>query len=163
MMRLRHTDLSATVLGILGIPIVLGTLGLILQASPAHADASIVLRSQYPVEGERTELFIQSDEGAPVANAAVLVTYRPGSSVEQTEEIGVTSEDGRIGWSPTLAGIVTINASWEHDGATISTSTNVAVKFASAPLLGIAIMIIAGFLLVGGSVVRVFRMMKSES
>jgi hypothetical protein len=87
----------------------------------------------------------------------VSVTYRPGSSVSRTEDIGVTGEGGRVEWTPHLAGIATLNATW--DGGT--STTNVSVRFAHTPLGGVAIMLLAGLLLVGGSVVRIMRIMKA--
>ena len=93
----------------------------------------------------------------PVSGAKVAVTYRPGSSVELTEEVGTTGPGGRLVWTPTTAGIALISATW--DGG--ETSTNISVKFASVPAGGLIIMILAGLLLVGGSAVRIIRVMKS--
>jgi hypothetical protein len=121
------------------------------------ASADVVLREKYPTEGESTELFIQADDGSPVSGAAVTATYRPGSSVEAVEEVGTTGPSGRLAWTPQTAGIVSVNAVWE-DG---STSSNISVRFASAPAGGILIMIVAGLLLVGGSIVRITRVLRT--
>lgn len=122
------------------------------------AQADIVLREKFPTRGKHTEIFVQDADGMPVAGAAVKVTYRPGSSVEAFDELGTTGPSGRLAWLPTTAGIATLAATW--DGG--STSSNVSVKFESAPAGGIIIMILAGVLLVGGSIVRIARILKSE-
>ena len=127
-----------------------------LLSSAASAD--VVLREKYPTEGENTELFIQADDGTPVSGAAVSVTYRPGSSVEATEAVGTTGPSGRLAWTPQTAGIVSVNAAW--DGG--STSANVSVKFGGTPAGGLLIMVLAGLLLVGGSIFRIMRVLRTE-
>ena len=122
-----------------------------IVAVSAHADATIVLRQQHPVEGEAVEVFLQDGSGVGVPGADVSVTYRPGSSVEKTEVVGTTNDSGRIMWTPSTAGIASINMSWGEESASI----NVSVRFSSAPWLGLVIMILAGLLLVGGSAVRI--------
>ena len=122
------------------------------------AAGEIVLRQKYPTQGNETQVFVQDDGGIPVSGAKVTVTYRPGSSVEETLEIGMTTAGGRLEWTPDKAGIATLNASWE--GGT--TSTNVSVKFPRTPLGGMIIMILAGLLLLGGSAVRITIVLRSE-
>ncbi len=135
---------------------------ILASTNAAWGESSIVLRTQYPVQGERTELYIQDDEGNPVTGAEVDVTYRPGSSVEETAAVGVTGKSGRIIWYPAAAGIVTLTASWRSEGGdTVTTSANFSVKFASTPVGGVVIMLLAGLLLVGGSVVRILRVLRS--
>ena len=124
-------------------------------AAPASGD--IVLRQKYPTEGSATQVFVQSESGTPVTGAAVTVTYRPGRSVEATEEIGMSGAGGRLTWTPTTAGIAALKATWEGGEA----STNVSVKFAGVPAGGVIIMILAGTLLVGGSIIRIMRVLRS--
>jgi hypothetical protein len=143
---IRHTGILAFV----ALTVVAGAL-----ASPAGAE--IVLRQKYPKQGDTAELFVQDDDGAPVAGATVTVTYRPGSSVEASDTVGTTGAGGRIAWTPTTAGIASLTASWEGNSST----TNVSVRFASVPPGGVIIMILAGLLLVGGSIVRITRVIKS--
>jgi hypothetical protein len=126
-------------------------------ALASTAGAEIVLRQKYPTQGASTELFVQDDDGAPVSGAAVTVTYRPGSSVEASDTIGTTGTGGRIAWTPSTAGIASLQASWEGGSST----TNVSVRFASVPRGGVLIMILAGLLLVGGSIVRITRVIKT--
>jgi hypothetical protein len=128
----------------------------LFAVGPASAD--IVLRTQHPTEGESTDIFVQGDDGAPVSDAMVTVTYRPGSSVELTDTLGTTGASGRLNWTPVTAGIAAINATWGEES---NTSVNVSVKFAGTPIGGVLIMIFAGLLLVGGSVVRIIRVMRS--
>lgn len=128
----------------------------------ASGENSIILRAQFPIEGERTELYIQDDTGGPVPGASVRATYRPGSSVEEISEIGITGKSGRVNWTPAIAGIVTLAATWSTAaGDTVTASANVSVKFRSTPAGGILIMLLAGLLLVGGSAVRILRVLRS--
>ena len=140
--------------GVLSVVLAVTVVSLMVGA----ASADVVLREKYPTEGENTELFIQADDGTPVSGAAVSVIYRPGSSVEATEAVGTTGPSGRLAWTPQTAGIVSVNATW--DGG--STSANVSVKFGGAPAGGLIIMVLAGLLLVGGSIVRIMRVLRTE-
>ena len=135
----------------------------VVLASQSVASAnSIVLRTEYPTEGESIELFVQDESGMPVSAAEVTVIYRPGSSVERDAVIGTAGADGRINWVPELAGIAAVTASWQDAaGAEVTATTNVSVRFGSTPWAGIFIMVFAGLLLVGGSVVRLLRVARS--
>lgn len=134
----------------------------LISVSNAYADNSIVLRTLYPVEGERTELYVQDDKGNSVFGAEITATYRPGSSVENTSPVGITGRSGRMTWIPSAAGIVTLSATWESAaGDTVTTTTNVSVRFRSTPAGGLLIMLLAGLLLVGGSAVRILSVIRS--
>ncbi len=126
----------------------------VAAAAPAGA-ASIQVDRRYPAEGERAVVRVIADDGAPVTGALVRVTYRPGSSVETHAEVGRTDAGGAVAWTPELAGIATLSAEWT-DG---SASANVSVRFHHAPVAGLVIMIVAGVILVGGSVVRIRRVL----
>lgn len=139
------------------------TLALVAPAMFAGvAAADIVLRERFPFEGHETQLIIQNADGVPVPGATVTVTYRPGSSVEKSDEVGTAGEGGALSWTPATAGIATLSASWTaDDGTESSISTNVSVRFASVPFAGVIIMIFAGVLLVGGSFWRIRRILTS--
>lgn len=140
---------------VLGAVIVVAVMS--IAADSARADVTIILREEHPIEGGEAEISIQDDTGTGIADAEVRVTYRPGSSVEKTETVGVTNESGRIMWTPSMAGIATIDASWGEEAA----SLNVSIRFSSVPVLGVIIMILAGLLLVGGSVIRIGRVLRA--
>jgi hypothetical protein len=140
--------------------IVMALCGLI--AGDAAAQATVIVEEGFPVREEQIRIHIANDDGSPVAGATVEVTYRPGSSVEQLEQIGTSAEDGAIYWVPAEAGIATINATWAGpDQSQITASTSVSVRFRSAPLGGIVIMIAAGVVLVIGSVFRIFNLLRA--
>ena len=128
-------------------------------ATPATAD--VVIEHKYPVKGEATAIRVLDENGTPVSGAELEVTYRPGSSVARTEPIG-RSATGAVEWTPQEAGIATITATWVgSDLAEASSTTNVSVKFRSPPIGGILIMIVAGLLLVVGSVIRVANLLRA--
>ena len=139
--------------------ILCASLMLVCCVCPAAAD--IVVDQQYPVKGETTGIRVLDNSGVPVSGATVEVTYRPGSSVSRTQSIG-SSQAGQMQWVPEEAGIATITAKWTGPNQNeMSAATNVSVRFASPPIGGIIIMIVAGFVLVIGSIIRVAGLLRS--
>lgn len=126
------------------------------------AMADVILEKRYPVQDEQTRIHVTDSSGAPITGANVMVTYRPGSSVSREDVVGKSGADGALAWTPQQAGIATITATW-HEGseADITSSATVSVKFASPPAGGILIMIVAGLLLIVGSVVRVTKLIRA--
>jgi hypothetical protein len=126
------------------------------------ARGTVVVENQFPVKNEFVRIHITGDDGYPVEGANVEVTYRPGSRVQQTDHIGASAADGTIRWAPAEAGIATITATWTGPGQTERKSaTSVSIKFRSPPLDGILIMIVAGVLLVVGTVIRIFALLRT--
>jgi hypothetical protein len=129
----------------------------------AASQGTIILQIQFPVQNEKTRIFVQTQAGDPIAGARVTATYRPGSRVEEDSEIGVTDPGGAVEWIPEEAGIVAISAEFtSEDSTTAQLSENVSVKFASTPLSGVLIMLLAGTLLIGGSIVRFARYIRGQ-
>jgi len=123
--------------------------------------ADVILERHYPVQDEETRIRVTDATGTPVNGAEVMVTYRPGSSVSREDAVGQSGSDGGIEWTPQQAGIATITATWhEADDVDVSSSATVSVKFASPPVGGLLIMIIAGLLLVVGSAVRITKLLR---
>jgi len=124
--------------------------------------AEIVLDTAYPVVRQHTRVLVSDDSGAPVGDAEITVTYRPGSAVEASTVVGRTGGDGAILWTPSEAGIVTISATWtDADQKEQTTSVNSSIKFDPTPITGILIMIIAGVVLIGGSIERIWSLLHS--
>lgn len=131
-------------------------------AGDASATGEIILDRAFPTHKEQVRLRITDDAGNPVSGAVVSVTYRPGSSVSATDEIGRSSDGGVLQWTPMDAGLATITATWagpEQDD--MSSSTTVSVRFQSPPVDGILIMVIAGLVLIVGSVIRVYKLLRA--
>ncbi len=120
---------------------------------------SLTIRDQFPTRGEATSIILQDADGLPVVGALVEAVYRPGSSVSQHANLGTTGTGGSLGWTPTEAGLVTLTATWGEGTAAKSASLNVSVRFDSVPKMGLIIMVLAGLVLVGGSAVRMRRIM----
>ena len=139
---------------------ILALAGLCLVAGPAGAD--ILLDADYPVQDEETQIRVVDPNGEPVSGASVEVTYRPGSEVSRIDDIGQSGADGTISWVPQQAGIATITATWTGpDQSEEATTTTVSVKFRAPPISGILIMVVAGLLLIVGSIVRVSNLLRS--
>jgi hypothetical protein len=129
----------------------------------ATCQGTILLQTQFPIQNEKTRIIVQSQAGNPIAGAKVGAIYRPGSRVEANAEVGITDSGGGVDWIPQEAGIVSISAEFPGEaGDTIQVQTNVSVKFASTPLSGVLIMLFAGILLIGGSVLRFTRYLRGQ-
>ena len=138
--------------------IVVGIVISTITARVSHAD--IVLDTAFPVEKQSTRIHVMGADGIPVADAAITVTYRPGSAVPAAFEIGSTTADGNFDWTPREAGIVAISAIWvDADGAEQTDTVNASVKYNPTPIAGIVIMIVAGLALIGGAVERIARLL----
>jgi hypothetical protein len=147
------------------ISLLIGTLVILLACGygSAAAQGTIVLQTQFPVQKEKTRILVQAQNGDPVAGARVSATYRPGSRVEEESEVGTTDAGGSVEWIPKEAGIVSISAAFSGaDGNDLQLQTNVSVKFASTPMSGVLIMLLAGTLLIGGSIVRFVKYMRGQ-
>jgi hypothetical protein len=141
-------------------PFLLVLVSLALVNAPAYG--SIVLDEQYPEQDKPARIQVTDSDGNLVPGASVAVTYRPGSKVSKTAEVGRTADDGAVEWTPQDAGIATITASWTGSGeATVTASRTVSVRFSSPPMEGILIMIVAGVLLIVGSIVRIYKLLRA--
>jgi len=138
-------------------------MALVWGAGDAAARGSVVVKKKFPTKDEEVRLIVLDPSGRPVAGAGFEVTYRPGSSVRRVETIGESGQDGGIDWVPTEAGIATLTAVWTGlDGAKMVATVDVSVRFRSPPIAGIVIMIIAGVVLVVGSVFRMYNVVRSR-
>lgn len=135
-----------------------------LLAAPiagAAAGGRIDTAEKFPTVGRSTLIHVRNSLGRSVEGALISITYRPESQVEKTVSLGATNNAGIVRWTPGDAGVVTISAAWtEADSTAGAATSNISVKFASAPASGIAIMILAGLLLLGGSIIRFARLLR---
>ncbi len=138
-------------------------MALVWGAGDAVAQGSVIVKKKFPTKGEEVRLIVMDPSGQPVAGARIEVTYRPGSSVSSVEAIGRSGQDGGIDWVPTEAGIATLTAVWTgFDRAEMVATVDVSVRFRSPPIAGILIMIIAGLVLVVGSVIRMVNVVRAH-
>lgn len=128
------------------------------------AAGSIDIADRYPVVNEPTLIHVRNSYGQSVEGAVIRVTYRPESRVETTDSLGTTNDAGIVHWTPEDVGVVTISAAWmEGDSTTGAATQNISIKFASTPANGIAIMVFAGFILLGGSIIRLSRLIRESN
>jgi len=87
----------------------------------------------------------------------VKAKYRENAyeKLQHTQEIGKTSANGVLRWTPYQAGVVAL--SWEDGG-----EKNVSVLHDGAPLSGTAVMLVAGIILLGGTVRYFMQMLKQR-
>lgn len=129
---------------------------------PSVSRSDIVLDKAFPTVRQPTKVHVADDVGNPIGNAEVTVTYRPGSAVENNSVVGHTGVDGSLTWAPAEAGIVTITAVWiDSEQMERSESINSSIKFDPTPVAGIIIMIVAGIVLIGGSIERIWTLLRA--
>lgn len=134
-------------------------LALALMAAAPAAAVEVVLGSDSPLRGEPVTVTVTRD-GAPLPGVRVEALYRPNSQTSAREVLAPTGPDGQTEWTPTDAGIVTIEVLGPEGGAPLATA-NTAVRRGYFPARGIAVMVIAGLLLFGGAAVGM-KMLLSE-
>jgi hypothetical protein len=127
---------------------------ILLASAPVVAETSIQLAEEFPLRGQETTVTVVDDGGADLAGSGVTATYRPNSETASTETVGTLDSAGRIAWTPTDAGIVTLAvhpAPGEGEADATLATTDLSVRYGGFPPAGLAIMVIAGLLLFGGA------------
>jgi len=129
---------------------------ILLLADIGPGPATLAQFETHPVGGRATMLRFERD-GQPAVGIAVTARYRENAdpAIAHQQMIGATGTDGTLSWVPEDAGVVVL--SWE--GGT----RNVSVLHAGVPFLGVAIAVLAGILLLGGSILTFFRMRDEEA
>jgi hypothetical protein len=120
---------------------------------PAEAPAVVLSAAdERPLIGETVRLTVLAG-GTPLAGARVSAVYRPNSSTTSTEHLATTDAAGTVFWTPSAAGPVRLEARPPEaaEDAAPAASLAVAVRYGGFPLSGLAIMVIAGVLLLGGA------------
>lgn len=110
-------------------------------------DYSLCVEKGFPTEGDPCWIRV-TDGGAPIVGVEIAVTHRPNSEVMTVETIGMTDASGQLIWTPSDAGIATLEAS----GAGLDPlAMTLSVKFRRIPTLGIIMLMLAGMILFGGN------------
>lgn len=132
-------------------------------AVTAHAQSTLTLSGDQLVEGRETILSVVDATGNPVAGIQVDALYRENAhpSIRHTQNVGKTEPDGTRTWVPDQAGVVVLR--WTLPGAQEPAGKlEVAVRHDGIPGAGIAVAVIAGFLLLGGSLRFLLQMLSSD-
>jgi hypothetical protein len=101
---------------------------------------------------------LADEAGRPLAGVELTVTYRPGSRVSRSVSLGRTDARGEVTWTPEDAGLASLESAGERPQ-----SKAVSVRFDGVPWKGLAVMIVAGWLLVGGSIRRFVTILKGSA
>lgn len=127
-------------------------------AAPAQEQAAetpgitLTADDERPVIGQTVELTVRAG-GTPLRAARVSAVYRPNSSTTSTEHLAPTDAAGTVFWTPSAAGPVNLQA-WGPSAAEEAAPVvivAVAVRYGGFPPSGLAIMLLAGALLLGGA------------
>lgn len=130
----------------------------LLAAVPAAA-VEIALADPRPLLGEPVAVTVT--EGAePLAGARLEAHYRPNSQTAFRETLPPTDATGRTDWTPSAAGIATLEVLDPAGGPPLAT-LNTAVRYGRFPARGIVVMVVAGVLLFGGAALGM-KMLLSE-
>jgi hypothetical protein len=92
----------------------------------------------------------------PAAGVAITASYRQNAhkKLQHVQQIGTTAADGTLRWEPAEPGVVVL--AWEGG------SRNVSVLHHGVPVAGVLVALIAGLLLLGGSVFFVLQMLRRQ-
>lgn len=142
-------------------------LALILAAPPVQAaePPAITLGAddERPVIGQTVELTVLAG-GTPLHGARVSAIYRPNSSTTSTEHLAPTDAAGTVFWTPSAAGPVNLQA-WAPsvaEDAPPAVVVAVAVRYGGFPPSGLAIMLLAGALLLGGATFGLTMLLRTQ-
>jgi len=108
---------------------------LALLAAPALAQTVVSVEPEAPTRGEPVTVTFD----APADS--VTVVYRPGAVTATTETF--TPGAATFTFTPEVAGVVQVSAG--------GSSQSLSVRFQSAPIWGLVVMILAGLILFGGA------------
>jgi hypothetical protein len=126
------------------------------SGAPALAQPSMVAEDPYPLRGEPTRVRVEGSDGSPLAGVPLRARYRPNSETAHTAELGETGADGAVGWTPTDAGVVLLEAG---SAEAPSAQTRVSVRFGAFPSLGLLVMVVAALILFGGAALGFYWLM----
>lgn len=133
-------------------------------AEPAAPAVTVAADDERPRIGQTVRLTLAAG-GTPLAGARVTAVYRPNSSTTSTEELAPADDTGTVFWTPTAAGPVSLRA-WPPRGGleeAPAASLDVAVRYGGFPPSGLAIMLLAGALLVGGAAFGSIMLMRGPA
>lgn len=127
-------------------------LGAGAQEAAEAAAVTVAADDERPRIGDTVRITVLAG-GTPLAGARVAAVYRPNSSTTSTEHLAPTDAAGTVFWTPSAAGPVRLEARAAEaaENAPPAASLAVAVRYGGFPPSGMAIMLIAGVLLLGGA------------
>ena len=107
------------------------------------------------VVGQPVTLTLRLKE-APAQGIELKAAYRENAhkALQHQQTIGRSAFDGTLRWVPEEAGVVVL--SWE--GGT----KNISVFYDGVPISGVLVALLAGFLLLGGTIFFFIQMMRSK-
>jgi len=120
---------------------------LLALGAPAGARLQLSLPVEFPVVG--TEQVVRLSGDRPAWPVRLKVVYRPNSETKHESIVGEFGSDGTLRWRPDAPGITLLIA--ESAQGEKLCEKRVATCFASTPVTGIGVMILAGILLFGGA------------
>lgn len=140
---------------------------LVFLPYPASS-ATLQVAERYPVAGEPITVTLTGDAVETGGDLILVAEYRPNSASVFSQEVPRdNSVPNRWRFTPSIPGLVLLKAmSRPASGnpGVVTATLALSVKFARPPVLGIAIMLIAGTILFGGTAVALIRgmMMKGS-
>ena len=131
--------------------------------APLARAATLSLESEAWARRGHPTTLVARDDDAPLPGVDVYVTYAPGSEVSERALLGRTDDAGRVGWTPARGGVVTVEAWRPHevdpdegcaerpgDDGELAVRAQLQVRYPSPPGGALAMLTIAGTILLGG-------------
>lgn len=132
------------------------TLALCLTTLASPVWGGVAVESDPVVVGQQTQVVVTGDDG-PMAETQVKVTYYPNSKLERTIEVGKTDAEGKVAWSPEMAGLAKLDAGKEGG------SLSLGVRFDGLPISGLIVFLCAAAMLFGGTLFGSLQLLKGQS
>lgn len=117
-------------------------------ASPAMA-VELRLTPSRPTVETAVIVALPAGHGLDLRRATVLAEYHPGSQVAERVTVGRMSQDGSLIWYPRQTGLVRLEVRDDKTGRVLA-RRDLGVGFHQRPVSGLAVLIVAGGILLGG-------------
>jgi hypothetical protein len=119
----------------------------LLTPALCAAKPALKVDPSYPTVGQPATVTLTGVAEAQ-KGLTIKVTYRPASQTAKTDDVGEPDARGAVKWTPRSPGVTRIAAVVTGKKKPVATVT-VSTRFASAPITGILVMLIAGLVLFG--------------
>jgi len=119
----------------------------ILLTSSAFAQWKVELPDNFPIVKEPIRILVLPEKGSDCTQAIVTAIYRPNARAEERELIGSPILDCTLAWTPKNPGITIISVMYENKEVG---EKQISIPFNKTPVLGVLVLVVAGFILYGG-------------
>lgn len=125
------------------------------SSSPEHIKADHLLLSKKVIVGEATDIAMRlKDKPAPGVELQAHYRSNAHAALQHQQNLGRSDAQGLIHWTPKEAGVVVLK--WNGG------QHNVSVFYDGVPFSGVLVAVLAGLLLIGGTIFFFAQMLRSK-